>query len=312
MNMSSKRREALLNSGQALSKSFSLPKRKSFDQLDNLDDSPKKRGRKKGSKNRKKGDEHGFPTLGQDFTEESFLDRQKRLKAIAPTNENEESFFGGATDRRKKNEIYNQLNEYEKDRFTRLDKAKIPEKHVKKIVTRVLGTDVHINKTMLKIIGGIAKVYVGELIEEAKLAQVKEEYEVRETLGLNDRFKYINKTHENEDDIDVDVDSKTPNKELEEDKDDNDSDSKKSDKDENESENDSPNKENSTPEKSDSLPEKEESKETKSELIRDPNRPAEEEDDILKSTLHNEVPLMPRHLRIARDEYEKKRLDSKL
>lgn len=308
--MSQKRRELLLNSGQVLSKSFSLPNNKSSDNLSNADESPKKRGRKKGSKNRKKADDGGFPTLVQDFTEESFLDRQKRLKASAPENENE-SFLGGATDRRKKNEIYNQLNEYEKDRFTRLDKAKIPEKHIKRIVNRVLGTDVHINKTMLKIIGGIAKVYVGELVEEAKIAQVTEEYEIREKLGLNERFKSNNNQNDdedndedNDDDIEVDSDSRTPDKQTKKDCKDG-SDNKQSSKDQ-------INSDKESPDKSLSSPDKEETKQVKSELIRDPNRPEETEDDILKSTLHNDVPLMPRHLRIARDEYEKKRMDSKL
>ena len=62
---------------------------------------------------------------------------------------------------------------------------------------------------MLKVIGGIAKVWLGEIIEGAKEIQVKEDYRKRELIGLNEKlmkkrdFKAEEKERERENDIDV-------------------------------------------------------------------------------------------------------------
>jgi hypothetical protein len=195
------------------------------------------------------------------------LERQKRLKASEPQAHQEVNAFGAVTDRKKKNEIYNQLDEVEKERFSRLDKVKIPEKRVKQIVTRVLGADVHINKTMLKVIGGIAKVWVGEIVEEAKLAQVREEHEIRQKLGLDKKD-------------DIKVEQKDQPEDKDEDK---------------ESKDD---------------PESEKEEEEVEAKIKIEQSETEDKDLVLMQTLHSDMPLMPYHLRMARDEYERKRKGS--
>lgn len=174
------------------------------------------------------------------------------------------------------------MDDAEKERFSRLDKAKIPEKRVKQIVTRVLGADVHINKTMLRIIGGIAKVWVGEIVEEAKLLQVKEEYEIRESLGLN---KYPTKVEE-----DITLGPENPESEP---------------------------KVKETPQEpsSQEMQGEEDVKEADNKEDEEDMASDEEKLDpriIEMQTLHNDRPLQPYHLRLARENYEKKRLKAKM
>lgn len=122
---------------------------------------------------------------------------------------------------------------------------------------------------MLQIIGGIAKVWVGEIVEEAKLAQVEEEHKYMQALGMLKNQK--------EDDINV---SEEPE-----------------------------DKEKEKPKEG-----KENMAEKFSRIVGKSMKLDEDEDDdiVLKETLFKEVPLMPYHLKMARDEYERKRRESKM
>lgn len=237
-----------------------------------------KRGRKPGSGKKKEIEE--VPKFSEPNTEESFLEKQKRLKATMPEDDMIESnIFIGYTDRKKKSEIYGQLDQVEVDRCNLVDKVKLPEKKIKQIVSRVLGREVPMNKTMLKVIGGIAKVWVGEIVEEAKLIQVREEYEAREALGLNNRYKSLSTLKPVEEDIEVSDPPKDPKEESK--------DSKEEPKE--------PKQEPS------------EIEEKKSESSSLPKPKEVLSDDVLRQTLHSYTPLLPSHLRQARSEYERKR-----
>jgi len=197
-----------------------------------------------------------------------------------------------------------------------LDEARIPEKRIKQIVTRVLGADVHINKTMLKVIGGIAKLWVADIVEEAKLIQVKEENEFRENLGLNDRIRNANKSPVKDievgEDEDKDENQQTLQKEVQEqdgegedqdnNKDEDNDKDEENDKDE-DNNNDSPSRKSQDDNEEDK---DEENKEDEEDLD------SEAQSDIIRQTLFSEKPLMPYHLRMAREEYERKREKSKM
>ena len=181
-----------------------------------------------------------------------------------------------ATDKDKNNQIFNQLDLKEQERYGRCNKCKISEKHIKHIVNRVIGHDVHINKTMLKVIGGIAKCYVGQLVEEAKEIQLKEDYRLREISGLNEKLrkkrerKLKRKLKEEEDAIKKEgVKEEIKDKENEE-------------KDEKDS--------------LDSIPD-----------IVNEVKEGEDFEEILKKTIYFEDAIKPEHLKLAREKYEKKR-----
>ena len=62
----------------------------------------------------------------------------------------------------------------QKDRYDNYRAAKIPKVKVEKIAQSILGGNAVIDKKISTLIAGLAKVYAGELIEEAKLIQLEE------------------------------------------------------------------------------------------------------------------------------------------
>mmetsp|Transcript_20156 Transcript_20156/g.23328 ORF Transcript_20156/g.23328 Transcript_20156/m.23328 type:complete len:143 (-) Transcript_20156:50-478(-) len=133
---------------------------------------------------------------------------------------------------------------------------------------------------MCKIIAGLAKVWVSEIIEEAKLLQLQDEYKIRTHLGLNSLSenaaqKDISADSENSDNDGQSVPvAAGPAHEL----------TKVETGDANDiAENDEqPNKNNE-------------------------GEQLASQEEILKQTLFFESPLTPYYLKQARDEYERKR-----
>ncbi|CAI2378374.1 unnamed protein product [Moneuplotes crassus] len=250
--------------------------------LNNNSPGPKKRGRKKGSTNRPK-QQDDFAIVSQQMVSGfDLMPTQSRVNIM---------------DKDKKHEIYNQVNNEEKDRYEKCDKCKISEKHIKQIVNRVIGVDIHINKNMLKVIGGIAKVWVAQIVEEAKDIQVKEDYRNRELIGLNKMFKSKRQKISENDESDIELNDKSndknnekpsPVKEI------------KPEKEE---------KPKNTEEKKEGKQKDGKNKDDKIPELKDTTREGENFEDVLKETLYFEEPLQPRHLKEARERYEQKRKD---
>eukprot|EP00826_Nyctotherus_ovalis_P002712 TRINITY_DN10548_c0_g1_i2.p1 TRINITY_DN10548_c0_g1~~TRINITY_DN10548_c0_g1_i2.p1 ORF type:complete len:160 (-),score=63.17 TRINITY_DN10548_c0_g1_i2:116-595(-) len=69
----------------------------------------------------------------------------------------------------------NIMTPLQKDRYDNYRAAKIPRAKVEKIVQAILGSNAMLDKKISTLIAGLAKVYAGELVEEAKLIQQEEE-----------------------------------------------------------------------------------------------------------------------------------------
>jgi len=69
------------------------------------------------------------------------------------------------------------INSRQNDRYLNCRAAKIPNQKVENIVKQILGPEATVDKKIATLISGLAKVYAGELVEDAKLIQQEEKCE---------------------------------------------------------------------------------------------------------------------------------------
>jgi hypothetical protein len=76
---------------------------------------------------------------------------------VKPTTEEERRFM-----------IVRAMNQDQRERYEQFRKSKFNASHIKNIMTQAVGSErLHINKEMEVFVCGVAKVFVGEIVEEA-------------------------------------------------------------------------------------------------------------------------------------------------
>ena len=81
---------------------------------------------------------------------------------------------GNMQDTERERYFFSIMTERQRDRYDNYRAAKIPKVTVEKITQEILGSNAPIDKKISTLIAGLAKVYAGELIEDAKLIQEEE------------------------------------------------------------------------------------------------------------------------------------------
>ena len=83
-------------------------------------------------------------------------------------------------DKERINLVYSLMNDAQRERFETFRQSNFDEKRMKKVLQLVLGPASKMQKNILAVIKSVAKVYVGQLVEEAKLVQLEEQPDAAE------------------------------------------------------------------------------------------------------------------------------------
>jgi len=83
------------------------------------------------------------------------------------------------------NQVYNQMSEVQRERFETFRQSNFDEKRMKKVLQLVMGASSKMQKNILAVLKSVSKIYVGQLVEEAKLIQLEElENDPQEAVDL--------------------------------------------------------------------------------------------------------------------------------
>ncbi|CDW82021.1 taf11-like protein ensp00000332601-like [Stylonychia lemnae] len=72
------------------------------------------------------------------------------------------------------NNVFQGMDDQQKERFEIFRQSNFDEKKVKKILSSILGTTGKMQKNISVIIKSVAKIYIGQLVEESKTIQIEE------------------------------------------------------------------------------------------------------------------------------------------
>eukprot|EP00347_Sterkiella_histriomuscorum_P002355 403368474 len=82
--------------------------------------------------------------------------------------------FKKFSDKERINSVFSAMDDIQKERFETFRQSNFDEKKMKKILSSILGTTGKMQKNISTIIKSVAKIYVGQLVEESKLIQIEE------------------------------------------------------------------------------------------------------------------------------------------
>mmetsp|Transcript_44933 Transcript_44933/g.43509 ORF Transcript_44933/g.43509 Transcript_44933/m.43509 type:complete len:173 (-) Transcript_44933:39-557(-) len=123
-------------------------------------------GGKEDGGRKKKGDleeEKGSLDEFEQFIKDTELDEEQENKEFMKFSEQD-----------RKKHIYSAMNDLEKERFDAFRSSSFNDLKMKKLLQLATGNQIKINKEVKQILASIAKIYVGELVEEGKKIQVQE------------------------------------------------------------------------------------------------------------------------------------------
>ena len=112
-------------------------------------------------------DDDGLGMMDDEFDSRAF----KANQGQAASGVGAENEFQKFTDKARINQVYQAMNDQEQERFEMFRQSNFNDKQMKKILSMIPGTG-KINPKVSAIIRSIAKIYVGQLVEEAKIIQI--------------------------------------------------------------------------------------------------------------------------------------------